>query len=790
MADKKAATKKTRIVLLDTHAILHRAYHALPDFTSPGGEPTGALYGLAAFLLKIFDELKPDHIVACYDLPGPTHRHEVYAEYKATRKEIDNALVAQLNRSRNLLDVLSVPRLESPGYEADDVLGTLAKKLSKKKDAEIFIASGDMDTLQLVDGDKVKVYTLKKGINDTVIYNENAVRDRYGFGPELVADYKGLRGDPSDNIPGIRGIGEKTATTLITTFGSIEDLYKVVNKHPEKLEEAGIKPRIVNLLVEGEDDARFSKELATIQRDVPVEMPALQGSWRESVDLSKALILFSELGFRTLAARLRAKLGTDSAEPEISSEYEPSDDELKKTAIALWLLHSDTTNPSLEDMLEYTGQQDFKAARTKIQKELHTENLVDVYEKIELPLVSIVEDMEKRGILLDVGYLKKLSKRYHKDLDEMATRIHTTAGMEFNINSPRQLGEVLFEKMEIGVGKGKRTATGQRSTRENELRKYAHGNPIIEDILEYRELQKLLSTYIDNLPTMTDGNNRLHAHFSQTGTTTGRMSSQSPNIQNIPIRTTRGSAIRKAVIAPEGFVLLAADYSQIELRVAAFISEDEKLIEYFKEGQDIHTAVAAQVFDVPQDMVDKEMRRRAKAINFGILYGMGANALAESTGSTRKEAQTYLAEYFKRFAGIAHYVEAVKAEVHSRGYTETWFGRKRHLEGIRSPLPYIQAQAERMALNAPIQGTSADIIKIATAHLDEALKKNGLNDKVFLVSQIHDELMYEVEESKIDEVVALVRETMEGVISIKETRGVPLKVDIEVGKNWGEMKRT
>jgi DNA polymerase-1 len=476
------------------------------------------------------------------------------------------------------------------------------------------------------------------------------------------------------------------------------------------------------------------------------------------------------------------------SESESSNEKEISPEELAQCAIALWLVRSDITNPTREDILEYAGEQTFETARTKIMRELHDAKLERVYREIELPLMPVVERMEKRGILLDREYLGALSKRYHTDLDEMAKRIFDVAGMEFNLNSPRQLGEVLYEKLGIGGGKNKRTATGQLSTREDELKKHAEKNPIVADILEYRELQKLLSTYIDNLPGMTDAEGRLHAHFLQAGTTTGRMSSQSPNMQNIPIKTTRGAAIRRAIIVPQGFTLLAADYSQIELRVAAFLSGDEKLISYFKEGTDIHTAVAAQVFNVPPELVDKEMRRRAKAINFGILYGMGSNALAAATGTTKTEAQQYLAEYFKRFSGIARYVETVKNEVHNRGYTETWFGRRRHLEGIRSPLPHIVASAERMALNAPIQGTQADIIKIAMVKLDEVLRNAGHTNDAFLTCQVHDELLYEVRDSALQAVIPLVRTTMENILPLEETRGVPLRVDIETGKNWGEME--
>ncbi|MBP9749424.1 MAG: hypothetical protein KBD21_01740 [Candidatus Pacebacteria bacterium] len=784
---RKDTTEKVRtIVLLDTHAILHRAFHALPDLATPSGQPTGALYGLASFILKIGDDLAPDHIIAAFDLPEPTHRHEAFESYKATRQKTDDALVAQIVRSRDILDAFGIPWLEAVGFEADDILGTLARTLSSMEGVRVVIASGDMDTLQLVEGDTVVVYTLKKGLSETIIYTEEKVIERYGFPPALVPDYKGLRGDPSDNIPGIRGIGEKTATTLVSQFGSLDSIYDTLAAEPERVRAAGITERIMGLLLQGEDDARFSKELATIRRDVPVAIPALTTLWPQCINRHAALDLFTELGFRSLANRLREKLGIVPEQPQ-REEAPPSESEVLEATLALWLVRSDSTNPSLEDVFEYTGTHSFRDARAKVLHALHEQKLERVLYDIELPVAPVIRKMEERGILLDVEYLKKLSSRYHSDLDELAARIYAQAGIEFNLNSPRQLGEVLFDRMGIGGGKGKKTATGQRSTREDELKKYTKDEPIIADILEYRELQKLLSTYIDNLPVMTDAGHRLHAHFSQSGTTTGRMSSQSPNMQNIPIKSTRGSAIRRAILAPEGFLLVCADYSQIELRIASFLSGDEKLIESFRTGSDIHTAVAAQVFDVPLEQVDKEMRRRAKAINFGILYGMGANALAEATGTGRKEAQMYLDEYFKRFSGIHEYMERIKADVHMRGYTETWFGRRRYFEGARSPLPYVVAAAERMALNAPIQGTQADIIKMAMIRIDAELAKHTLTDAVFLNCQIHDELMFEVRTDAVASVVPLIRTTMESVMRLEDTKGVPLKVDVEVGPNWGEL---
>lgn len=787
---KEPHNTKKILVLLDAHAILHRAYHALPDFTSPKGEPVGALYGIAAMLFKLIDELNPDYLVACYDLPGPTHRHEAFEDYKGTRVAADDALITQMNTSRDLFEALSVPCLSAPGFEADDILGTLVYQLKDAKDTDIIIATGDMDTLQLVEGNRVRVYTQRKGIKDMGLFGEDQVRERFGFGPELVADYKGLRGDPSDNIPGIRGIGEKTATDLIVQFGSLEHLYTTLKKNPEKLTEAGIKERIVKLLIEGEDEARFSKELATIRTDAPVSVPVFGAPWREHADLGKALALFSELGFRTLSDRVRSMLqGSTKEELPVEVEDTLDDAVFTETALALSLLDSTITNPTREDMLSHTNARDIATARARILQELHDTGLNNVLETIELPLVPVVAKMEDRGILLDTAYLKKLSKRYHDDLDVLVQRIYKAAGTEFNLNSPKQLGEVLFDQLGLGSGKGKRTATGQRSTREEELRKLADKEPVVADILEYRELQKLLSTYIDNLPTMVDDTSRLHAHFTQNGAATGRMSSQSPNLQNIPIRSSRGAAIRKAVVAPPGFVLVAADYSQIELRLAAILSKDKKLADAFMVGQDIHTAVAAQVFDVPPEMVDKDMRARAKAINFGILYGMGANALAQATGTTRNEAQTYLSEYFKRFSGIAKYVENTKTSVHAKGYTETLFGRRRYFEGIQSPLPYVVAQAERMALNAPIQGTSADIIKLAMVRIDAALVGQGLTEDAYLVLQVHDELVYEVREDKVAHVGALVRDTMQSVLTPKESGGIPLTVDVEVGPNWGDLSR-
>lgn len=791
------AKDKKRLVLLDSHAILHRAYHALPDFASPKGEPTGALYGLVAMLLKLIEDLKPDFIVACFDLPDPTYRHEAFEGYKATRTKTDDALVAQLIRSRDIFEAFGIPVYDRPGFEADDMLGTIVEETKKAKDLEIIIASGDMDTLQLVEKNRVKVYTLRKGIKDTILYDEAGVRGRFGFGPELIPDYKGLRGDPSDNIPGVVGVGEKTAMELISKFGPLEEIYKKLKKDEKELIAAGIKKRMVDLLRENEEEAQFSKMLATIRRDAPIDFVLPTVSWRDAIDHEKLLSLFSEFGFRALAVRVKSFLGEGGGEQK--EEKEASDSvpqrELEEASLALWLLESDITNPTLEDVLEYgksEGQtSSFPEAAAFIKKRLCERGLERIFTEIELPLRDVLEEIKTRGILLNVPYLKDLSKVFHKELSALESRIYEHAGVVFNINSPKQLGEVLFDTLALGGKNQKRTATGQRSTKESELEKMRGTHPIIEDILRYRELQKLVSTYVDSLPEMIGEDGRVHSTLLQAGTTTGRMSSQNPNLQNIPVRTEEGKKIRCAFIASPGMKLISIDYSQIELRIAAMLSGDEKLSEIFKKGDDVHRAVAAQVFRVPEGEVTSEMRRRAKVINFGILYGMGVNALKQNLGedTTRAEAQEFLTAYFHTFTRLAEYLEDTKAAARKNGYTETYFGRRRHFPGLRSPIPFIKAAAERMAINAPIQGTQADLIRIAMVRIGAYIKDKKLTEKVHMLLQVHDELLFEVAEKEVETICGELRKIMEGVLTLKETNGVPIKTETAVGDNWGELER-
>ena len=791
---KNKKTKKKKLVLLDAHAILHRAYHALPDFSSNSGEPTGALYGLTAMLMKIIQDLKPDYVVACYDLPEPTFRHDVYEDYKAGRAKTDEGLIAQIIRSRDIFNVFNIPIYEKAGFEADDILGTIVEQTKGLKDLYVVIASGDMDTLQLVDGKRVQVYTLKKGINDTILYDESGVVDRFGFKPKLLPDYKGLRGDPSDNIIGISGIGEKTAGMLIKEFGSIEDIYKKLKKNSSDFERVGIKPRIISLLEENEEEALFSKMLALIKRDVPIKFLLSKDGWANKIDIKKARNLFEELSFRTLASRFDILFGGVKKEEVSNKEKEEDVDKnlLKETAVALWILRSDKTNPTLEDILRFTNSSSLLDANKKIIEQIKRGKLEKIYEDIEKPLIPITEKMKECGIEIDIPYMSKLSIEYHKELSKIEKKIYKYAGEEFNISSPKQLGEILFVKMGLSVKNQKKTGTGQKSTKESELEKMKGLHPIIEEILFHRELKKLLSTYIDNIPNMVGEDGRLHAEFLQTGTTTGRMASQNPNLQNIPIKTELGRRIRNAFVAKSGFKLLSCDYSQIDLRSAALLSKDEKLTEVFKTGGDVHTAVASEVFGVEPVNVNSEMRRRAKVINFGIIYGMGVNALRVSLGkdsTTRAEAQDFYNEYFKKFSTLARYLDKVKSDAARTGYTETYFGRKRYFEGIKSRVPFIRASAERMAINAPIQGTTADIIKYATVNIDSYINEHKLENDVRLLLQIHDELIYEVKEDKLIEVSSKIKHIMESVLSPKETNGIVFRADASVGKNWGEMKK-
>jgi DNA polymerase-1 len=779
---------KKKLVLLDAHAIIHRAYHALPDFSSPKGEPTGALYGLVTMVLKTIKDLNPDYIIACFDVPEPTYRHDVYSDYKAGRAKTDDALIIQLKKSKDVFKALNIPIYEAVGFEADDVIGTIAKETEKDKNLSVIIASGDMDTLQLVEGERVRVLTLKKGIKDTVLYNEEKVLERFGFSPKLLTDFKGLRGDPSDNIPGIKGIGEKTATKLIVSFGKLEQILKIAEKEPEKILETGLKKRVIKLLTENKDEAVFSKMLATIRLDAPINFCLPNKKWKEGFDFKKTSDLFMELGFRTLINRFEEINGKKENSSKENKE-KIKKQEKKELIVATWLIDSNLTQPTETDILNTFNCQTLPEAYEKAMETLKEKKLDSIFKKIEKPLIPILEKMTERGVVIDTKELQKIKKEYQKEIKKQEKKIWKLAGKKFNINSPKQMGEVLFDDLNLSIKNHKKTSTGAKSTKESELLKLQGEHVIIDEIIDYREVNKILSTYIEPILKMVDKKGRLHAEFVQTGTTTGRISSNNPNLQNIPVSSEKGRRIRDVFVSTAGFSFVAFDYSQIDLRIAALLSGDKKLITTFKNKEDIHSTVASEVFNVSKQKIDKEMRRRAKVINFGILYGMGVNSLKQNLKTSQLEAKDFLNRYFDRFSTLANYIEEVKKSAHKLGYTKTLLGRYRYIAGLNSPIPYIRAGAERMAVNAPIQGTAADVIKKASVSVQEFLDKKNKNKEAYLILQVHDELIFEVTDDFLTEFTNTVVNIMESVLEKEGYTEVPLEVHVKKGKSWGKMEK-
>lgn len=788
-SDTATTTKKT-FVILDAHAIIHRAYHALPAFANSAGTPTGALYGLASMLIRIMEELKPDIIVAAYDLPKPTFRHLSYEGYKGTRTKTDDSLVTQLISSREVFAAFGIPCIDAEGFEADDVIGTLVEQYKAVPDLAIVIASGDMDTLQLVEGKKVQVFTLKKGVTDTVLYDEDAVVARYGFKPLQLVDYKGLRGDPSDNIIGIPGIGEKTATTIITAFGSIEGLYDALQKDETTLRDKGLSPRIINLLREHHDDALFSKTLATIRRDAPVNFALPETSFRENVREEVIRELFAQYEFSSLIPRVkRLFLFAPDAPLE---DVDPG--LLREASVALWVLYSEQTNPTLEMILERTRKKTLTEAYASIVDELKKRNLFAVFESIERPLIPLVKKMEQAGVMIDQQYFRTLAETMKATLATIEEQIRETAGATININSPKQLSELLFVTLGLKP-KGKQKASGAFTTNAETLESLRDEHPVIGMILEYREVQKLLSTYVEALLGHVQEDGRVHATFLQHGTTTGRFSSANPNMQNIPIKSSAkssGGEIRHGIVAAPGKVFIASDYAQIELRALAILARDERLIASFVRGDDVHKTVASFMFSVPADEVTSEMRRAAKVVNFGILFGMGVTALQKNLGTTREKAQAFYTDYFAAFPAVTAYLEKSKEDAKTLGYTTTLFGRRRYFPTINTGAPFLRAIAERMASNAPIQGTAADIIKIAIVLVDADLQKEGLADRAQLVLQVHDELVYEVDAAVQEDVEAVIRTAMTSVLARSpiaiDAPNVPLVVAVGRGARLDEVK--
>ncbi|MDO8524179.1 MAG: DNA polymerase [bacterium] len=753
-------SKGKKLLVIDGNAIVHRAYHALPPMQTKKGEIVNAVYGFCLMFLKALNEIKPDFVVACFDVKGPTFRHEQFKEYKAKRAKAPDELYAQIDVVKDVLRAFSVPIFGEQGYEADDLIATVCYLMQKKQISpkpEIVILSGDMDNLQLVSA-TVKVYTMRKGLKDVVLYGIKEVKERYdGLLPSQVVDYKALRGDPSDNIPGITGIGEKTAIQILKDFGSLENLYKEVEKNSEKSKTL-LKTNLLQKIIDYKDQALISQKLAQMDNKAPINFNLKEIEFK-GFNKEKAQKVLEDLEFFTLIDKFLG-LGTQKKSSAIKEK------KVKDSQSELFSGSSAKNEDNLEEEIKNLGKDGV------LSKELV---------KLELDLLPVVGQMQKNGIKVDLKGLNKLSLDFEKEIDILQKGIFKTSGQEFNLNSPSQLSGVLFDKMGISTIGVKKTPGGAISTNAEELKKLAKENPIINSIIEYREFFKLKTGFVDSLPRMINPKDgRIHPHFHQLGTETGRMSCSDPNLQNIPTKTATGKKIRECFIPENGFEFLSADYSQMDFRVAASLSKDEIMLGFLRQGKDIHLMTASLIFKIKETEVTEKQRYLAKTLNYGVLYGLGPYGFAGRTGIDFKSAKEFIAQYFETFKGIAVFVKETIDEAKKNGFSQTLFGRKRFLPELHSRDMRIRAQAERIARNFPIQGTSADIMKMAMADL---AKKNVFNKESKLSLQLHDELLLEVKKGKIKETEKILKKTMEQAASI----GVPLKVEIKIGNNWGEV---
>ncbi|MBI4458102.1 DNA polymerase I [Candidatus Uhrbacteria bacterium] len=898
------ASPKKLFMIIDGHAVLHRAWHALPPLATKEGLVISGAYGFTTILLKAIRDLRPTHVAVTFDLKAPTFRHEEYEAYKATREKKPDELYAQVPIIEKVLAAMEIPVFTAKGFEADDVIGTISRLANKQdKDVETVIVTGDLDTLQLVD-ERTKVYTLRKGMTDTVIYDVKGVKERYGFAPEQLIDYKALRGDPSDNIPGVKGIGEKTGAELIIEFGTVEAIYEALEKDSAKSK--NLKPSVREKLLASKKDAIQAKRLCTIVRDAPVEFD-LEKCRLRPITRSMVVEVFQEFQFMKLLAQLPedSLLGAAVSPPVAQSEESSPEagqemhlDDAKGVAkalavlaksdtvafrsltetddavtpkllvfgladkrmsyvlsakawsssrtaiisffgekkrkfvchdlkheirvlgalgvaiqgecfdlmIASYLLHAGERRHSLDAMLsnyrslpadETAAEAEARIGRLAMEMphlvglagelgaELAKLDLARVNKEIELPVAPVLAAMERRGVGVDVPYLTALSFEMEKKIHALTKTIYHLADGEFNINSPLQLKGVLFDKLRISTQGIKKTAKGKGlSTAASELEKLRGSHEIIDAILAYRELAKLKSTYVDALPALVHpSTGRIHANFNQTVTATGRLSSSNPNLQNIPTaESDYGKRVRGSFVADKGFAFLSADYSQIELRIAAHIANEKTMIAAFKNGEDIHWRTAVEMFG--EDRA-KEQRRVAKVINFGILYGMGPQRLAESANLSFEEAHDYIDRYFAIHQGIAAYMADIRDRLRIDGFVQTIFGRKRFFRNFALMNKREQAEAERQAINMPIQGSQADMLKIAMVRIEKALSEQYGDDKARMLLQVHDELVFEVKKNLVDEVAAVVTPIMEKVIELK----VPILVNTSTGERWGEMNK-
>lgn len=733
-----------RFVLVDGNALLHRAFHATPPLTTSKGELVNAVYGFTNMLLKSWDDLKPDYMAIAWDKKAPTFRHQEYTQYKATRGPADETLSSQYDRVHQVVNALGVPEFGLNGYEADDLIGTLARQaVEEEKEIEVIILTGDRDIMQTIN-DQVKVLMPKKTLTDVGLYGVAEFVDRFGFQPIQMIDYKALAGDASDNIPGVPGIGDVSATKLIKQFGQIEEIYKLENL-------ATLPERMQKLLAEGSESAAMSKRLATIDITAPIKLDFKDCEVKD-YNQKKVVDLFRELEFKTLVNKL-----TGEGKDPLTGENQLG----------------------IKNISSEVGEKPAQSPDTIA---------------LDMEVQKVLDKMSQNGVLIDLQFLEKLGVDLKEKLVELEKNIFHFVGHEFNLNSPKQLSEVLFDEMNLPVFK--KTKTG-RSTDEETLQELSSAHPAIPLILQYRGLYKLVSTYVDALPKSVQEDGRIHSTFNVEGAATGRLSSTNPNLQNIPIRGEMGGEIRKAFIAPEGKVLLGADYSQIELRIMADVSGDEAMKKAFQDGLDIHAATAAKIFNIPIDQVSKQQRTVGKTMNFATLYGQGPRALSRQLGIDFATARQYIAEYFEQFPKVKEWMAKTLEFGIQHGYVETVSGRRRYMPELSSNNHFLKAAGERAAINHPIQGTSADMIKKAMVEIDKELavssKQLAVKNKKYdsslltahcsLILQVHDELMFECDPKEVETTAKMICEKMENALKLS----VPVKVDLKSGKNWGEM---
>ncbi len=864
-----------KLLILDSNSILNRAFYGVRYLSAKDGTPTNAIYGFLNILLKLIKEQEPDYICAAFDVKAPTFRHKQYEGYKAQRKPMPEGLAAQMPIAKDVLRAMGVTILEKEGYEADDIIGTVAR-LCEESEISCFIATGDKDDLQLAsDKTKVILTVTKSGYNETIIYDDKAVKEKYHVTPTEFIDVKALMGDPSDNIPGVKGVGEKTAMSLIEKHHNIEYIY-------ENIDGIGLKGAMLQKMKDGREMAFMSKELATINRNTPIEFNAEECVFDgfenngELYEILKRLELNSiikkldlsggdnvkenedifkdfsyQVGDKNMISGDKVTVVLDFDGDNISSAAVGAgnnavvlneqgdikelleDDSIAKvmfdvkeaivklngridiknisddTAIAAYLVDPAKNEYTIEKLAsEYFGTviekpevkqlsllDDVETDRSeylakcavalgvlneRIGDKIKENGQEKLYQEVELPLVTVLAHLEINGFLVDDNQLKEFADKLGEKIDALTNEIYMLAGEEFNINSPKQLGVILFEKLELKPVK--KTKTGY-ATNADVLEKLRDKHPIVNFIMEYRQLAKLKSTYCDGLRAVVNPNtHRIHSVFTQTVTVTGRLSSTEPNLQNIPTRTELGREIRKMFVAKDGYVLVDADYSQIELRVLAHIANDETMINAFRNNEDIHAVTASQVLGIPLEDVTKEQRSSAKAVNFGIVYGIGEFSLAQDLHISVKEAKAYIESYLEKYHGVRNYMESIKEQAKKDGYVKTMLNRIRYIPELKSPNYNIRQFGERVALNTPIQGTAADIIKLAMVRVDNRLINEGLKSKLIL--QVHDELIVEAHKDEVDKVKQILSEEMQNAMELN----VPLKVDMSTGHSWYDAK--